>query len=183
MISLEEYKQRDTSFDENSFITKVNNIVIKYFSSITLNELKRVDHFVSDKVYEVGSRIAKEAEDSGNIHMFDEFNIRDSKIIRIEETNDAYFIYVNMSIRYMDYLMNKVSNVVTGGDNHSRVLHPMTMIFKKYKKATEQNLVRTCPTCGASLNTNDTGVCEYCHTVYDQEDHDWVLDDIQGFDY
>ena len=182
-MTLEEYRQRDTSFDEVTFITKVNNIVIKFFNSITLNELKKVDHFVADKVYETGCRIAKEAEDKGNIHMFDEVNIRSSSINNITEDGEAYYMYVSMNLLYMDYIMNKDTGNVVMGDNNNRTSHPMTMVFKKYKHATEQNLVRTCPTCGASLNTNNTGVCEYCHSVYDQEDHDWVLVDIQGFNY
>ena len=182
-MTIEEYKNYDKNFDNTAFITKVNNIVIKFFNSITLNELKRVDHFVSDSVYAVGERIAKDAESNGNVHMFDEFNIGSSNIYRIEQDSEFFYMYVNMTLKYMDYVMNKESGVVVKGNNQSRDSHIMTMIFKKSKKATEQNLVRTCPTCGASLNTNNTGVCEYCHTVYDQEDHDWVLDAIQGFNY
>ena len=182
-MTLQEFRERDNNFDETSFITKVNNIVVKFFNSITLNEVKKIDHFVSDKVFEIGNKLATDAETSGNIHMFDEFNIARSSISSIEESNDAYVIYVRMTLKYMDYVINKASGALLSGNNSFREPHEMTMVFKKYKGAREQNLVRTCPTCGASLNTNNTGICEYCHTVYNQEDHDWVLDDIQGFRY
>ena len=37
-MTLQEFRERDNNFDETSFITKVNNIVVKFFNSITLNE-------------------------------------------------------------------------------------------------------------------------------------------------
>ncbi len=171
----------DKDFDVDTFIAKINNIVIKYFNSITLNEMKKIDHFVSDKVYAMGEKLVQEADKNGNIQMFDEFNIRKSRINKIEVDNEAVYIYVDMNLLYMDYLINKASGIVVKGDNHTRVVHPMTMVFKKYKHAKEQVYVKTCPNCGASLNPNNTGICEYCHSVYDQEDHDWYLEDIIGF--
>ena len=182
-MTLQDFREYDHNFDETSFITKVNNIVIKFFNSITLNEIDKVDHFVADKVFETGKRIIKDAESKGCVHMFDEFNIRNSSINNINVTSDGYFIQVSMELLYMDYLIDKNTGSVVSGNNNMRTSHNMVMTFKKNRNATDQTLVRTCPTCGASLNTNNTGICEYCHTVYDQEDHDWVLEAIDGFNY
>lgn len=182
-MTVQEFKEYDHSFDGTNFITKVNNIIVKYFNSITLNEIDKVDHFVGDKVFETGKRIIKDAEDNGCVHMFDELNIRGTNINSIDMDENAYYIHVRTELLYMDYMLDKKTGKLVSGDNSKRTSHLMIMTFKKNRNATEQTLVRTCPTCGASLNTNNTGICEYCHTVYDQENHDWVLEEIAGFDY
>ena len=43
----------------------------------------------------------------------------------------------------------------------------------------KQGIVRKCPTCGASMNINNSGECEYCHSIYNQEDYDWVLTKLE----
>lgn len=178
----EEYKSTfDPSFDENVFITKANNIVIKYFNSITMRDIDKYDHFFADDLFNKGKEMIAEAEANGSIRMFDELNIRFSRINRIEYDDNFYYAYVNMNILYMDYFINKASGVVVKGDNHTRVPHQYIVVFAKSRTAKEQVLVKTCPTCGASLNPNSNGICEYCHTVYNQEDHDWVLLKIDGF--
>ena len=39
-------------------------------------------------------------------------------------------------------------------------------------------MAKVCPGCGAPVNVNSNGVCEYCGTVYNTEDYDWILIDI-----
>ena len=181
-MTVEEFKnQFDQSFDSSVFITKVNNIVVKYFNSITMREIDKYNHFFADKMFNLGKRIIDENEAKGFIRMFDEFNIHTSSIKNIEYRDDTFYVEVNMEVLYMDYYIDKDTGHVVDGNNKYRETHNYTMVFSKSRTAKEQVYVKTCPTCGASLNPNDNGICQYCHTVYNQEDHDWVLEDIIGF--
>ena len=45
--------------------------------------------------------------------------------------------------------------------------------------AMEQGITRKCPTCRAPLSVNTSGVCEYCGSIYNQEDYDWVLTKLE----
>ena len=36
-----------------------------------------------------------------------------------------------------------------------------------------------CPGCGANINANYSGKCEYCGTTYDTVKYDWILEDIR----
>ena len=136
----------------------------------------------ADKIFNLGKAIIDGAESMGCVRMFDEFNIRNSKIRDIEYKDDKFYAYVAMDVLYMDYYLSKTSGNVVDGNNQKRTAHTYTMVFSKERTAKEQILVKTCPNCGASLNTNETGICPYCHSVYNQEDHDWVLEDIIGFE-
>ena len=35
--------------------------------------------------------------------------------------------------------------------------------------------MRKCPTCGAIVDVNKNGKCEYCHTIFNLEKYDWVI--------
>ncbi len=181
-MTVEEYKnQFDQSFDSNVFIAKVNNLVVKYFNSITMRDIDKYDHFFADKMFNLAKSIIDINEKAGRIRMFDELNIRSSNIQSIEYKNNTFYANVAMQVLYMDYYIDEHSGNVVEGNNNNRIAHNYTMVFSKERTAKEQIYVKTCPTCGASLNPNDNGICQYCHTVYNQEDHDWVLEDIIGF--
>ena len=52
-------------FNEPLFMSKADNIFIKFFTAIMLDELKTVDHFVSDDVYEYGESIINYNKEHG----------------------------------------------------------------------------------------------------------------------
>ena len=111
--------------------------------------------------------------------MYDELNVKDSKILTIEDSNDKYVITVLLEARYMDYLMDIDTGKYISGHNDYRVQENYYLTFIKYKKASDQGIIKKCPGCGNSLSINTSGVCPYCKTIYDQENHDWVLDKIE----
>ena len=39
--------------------------------------------------------------------------------------------------------------------------------------------MKKCPSCGANIDSNNTGICSYCGTSYNLEDYDWILTDIK----
>ena len=53
------------------------------------------------------------------------------------------------------------------------------LTFVKKATAQKQGVVRKCPTCGAPLSVNTSGKCEYCGSIYNQEDYDWVLNELE----
>jgi predicted RNA-binding Zn-ribbon protein involved in translation (DUF1610 family) len=50
-------------------------------------------------------------------------------------------------------------------------------IRKDYK---ERKKVIKCPNCGANMDINHSGKCDYCGQTYNQEDYDWVLKSMES---
>ena len=50
-MTLAEFKKLDPSFNESMFITKVNNMFVKFFTDIMMDRLLEVKHFINDEVY------------------------------------------------------------------------------------------------------------------------------------
>ena len=56
-MTIKEFSQIDNTFNEASFLTKVNNIFIKCFTAIMKDRLDEVDHFIGDDVFTYGEEI------------------------------------------------------------------------------------------------------------------------------
>lgn len=174
-MNLEEFKTIDSTFNESMFITKVNNIFVKLFTAIMLDKLDEIKHFISEDVYEYSLDILNKVKQKGYRQMYDELNVKDSKIESIEVQEDVYVIKVYLQSRYMDYIINLEDGSIVSGDNTGRIQVNYLLTFKKKKDALKQGIIRKCPSCGASMNVNNIGVCEYCGSLYNQSDYDWVL--------
>lgn len=174
-MTVEEFRNIDSTFNESMFITKVNNIFVKLFTAIMLDKLDTVDHFINDEVYDAANNILNNVKSNGWRQMYDELNVKESKITNIEVNNDVYIINVYLQSRYMDYIINLGNGSLVSGNNSSRIQVDYNLTFTKKSNAMKQGIIRKCPGCGAPVNVNTSGICDYCGTSYNQEDYDWVL--------
>ena len=52
------------------------------------------------------------------------------------------------------------------------------LTFTKKCDATSQGIAKKCHACGAPMDVNNSGKCDYCGSIYKQEEHDWVLENL-----
>ena len=178
-MTLEDLIKKDKSFSESGFLAKADNTYIMILMAIMTEDLKRVDHKVGDELYQELTTKLQSSKEANEIQMYDELNVKDSYIIGIEETENYYEIKVQLISRYMDYQIDKTTRQYKSGNNQSRVEKTHILTFQKKKNTQVEGMSRTCPGCGASVNANSSGVCEYCGTVYNTEDYDWILMQIK----
>jgi len=168
----------DPTFTESSFKTKVDNIFVMLHMSLMTDNMKRVDHFISDNVYqEFNNRLAV-LNSNNERQMFDELNVKSTDIIKVDITEDKYIITVRLISRYMDYIIDKESANFKRGNNTSRVERENILVLEKKRSAKVQSVVRFCPNCGHPMDVNKSGYCEFCHRTCSQESYDWVLTSI-----
>lgn len=179
-MSIDEFAKIDTTFNEGEFLTKVNNVFIKLFSGIMFDELEDAKHFVSDDIYNKALSIVEENKKNGSIQMYDELNVKNSQITNIEVKDDVYRIDIYLQSRYMDYIMNLEDSSLISGDNTRRIQVDYKLTFTKKANAKTMGAVRRCPSCGAAINVNNSGKCEYCGTIFNLKDYDWVLTKLES---
>ena len=178
---LEELIKLDPTFTESNFKSKVDNIFVMLHMSVMKNDLKRVDHFISDNVYKDYERKLNILNNSNQRQMYDELNIKSTDIENVKITEDKYIITVKLISKYLDYIIDKVSEEFISGDNQERIEKTNILTFEKLRNAKIQDSVRFCPNCGHSMDINKSGVCEFCHSIYNQEKYDWVLTNIETY--
>ncbi len=174
-MTIDELVALDNTFNEAMFLTKVNNVFVKLFTAIMMDKLSEVDHFIGDDVYAYGEAILRPIRGTGKRQMYDELNVKTSRIRNIEVVDNNFVITVDVESRYMDYVLDLNTGDVVSGNDSRRIEVPYVLTFTKQMSASAQGVARKCPACGAPMNVNKTGKCEYCGCIYNQEDYDWVL--------
>ena len=174
---MNEILKYDPEFTESKFKTYVDNVFIQLHMAVVTKELENIKHFVSDEVYNKYQNKLDELNKKHLIQMYDEINVAQTDILSYKVDNENMIIEVNILSRYLDYLMDEDGNYVSG-DTDIRTEKNNHLIFIKKINYEKSKTVRKCPGCGASIDVNASGKCEYCGTIYNLEDKDWVLKSI-----
>ena len=165
--------------NETLIKTKIDNIFVKLYTGMTLENLRDVKHFLSEDVYEKYASILEENKKKNQKQIYDEINVKNSRIVAIEEQEEKQVVHIELISRYMDYLLDNSTGKIISGTDQRRVEKRNHIILEKKSNVKEINGVRKCPSCGASMSINKTGVCEFCHQVYPLEDYDFVVTSIE----
>lgn len=172
---IENIVKSDSAFNEAVFKSYVDNMFVKIFTAVMLDELESVKHFMSEDVYlQFQGKLDKLNRDNLR-QMYDELNVKSTSIIDFQVIDGNYVIGVKLTSRYMDYLLNKDSGEFVRGNNQSRVERDYILTLTKKSTFLTQGMVRKCPGCGASISVNTSGVCEYCGAVYNLGDYEYIL--------
>ena len=175
---MDELINLDSTFTESSFKTKVDNIFVMLYMSLMTDNMKRVDHFISDEVFKIYNNKLQELNNNNEIEMFDELNVKSTEIIDVKITDEKYIITVKLTSRYMDYIIDKTTRKYKRGNNESRIEKVNILTFEKKRNTKVQGIVRYCQNCGHPMDVNKSGHCDYCGSTYNQEAYDWVLTNI-----
>lgn len=168
----------DPSFTEETFKSKVNNIFVLLYSSVMNKDIKRVDHFISDDIFNEYSLKIEKLKNNNHIQMYDQLNVKSTKIKNVDISDEKIVITVELISRALDYIMDSNGNIIKGNDKN-RIELEHILILEKTRNAKQQAIARKCPSCGANMDVNYSGECEYCGSIYNNEDYDWILTSIK----
>lgn len=171
--------REDSTFSEAKFKSKVDNVFIKLYTGVMKQDLENIRHFLSDEVYEKYSSKIRELQAANQIQVYDELNVSNTNITKIEELEDRFEISVSLLTKYLDYRIAKDTRKYISGNRDVREEKYVSLKFSKIKNAKALGNARKCTGCGANIDLNKNGVCEYCGSVYVLRDYDWVLEEIK----
>lgn len=177
MSVLENLIKEDKNFSEAKFKAKVDNIFIQLYMAVMKQDLQKVKHFLSDEVYAKYFEKIANLQNKNRIQMYGELNVSDTNIVDVREFDDRFEIEVSLLTKHLDYIIDKSSKKFISGDCDVRVEKRVRLVFSKIKNAKVMGLARSCNGCGANMDLNKSGVCEYCGSVYELKEYDWVLID------
>lgn len=162
-------------FNEAMFITKVDNIFVKLYTCIMKQDLSDVKHFISDELELYYENLINELKNKGHRQMYDELNVKNTRILKRVIENGFEKVTVELTSRYMDYIIDVNTLDTISGVDDRRVEKINILEFEKKENTKKIGIVRICPGCGTSIGVNASGKCPYCDTIFNQEDYDYVL--------
>lgn len=157
--------------------SKFSNIFIMLVLGIQTGDLDNVKHFLSDEIYNKYKTMIDEDKRRNEMHCFDEANVKNISIQSRAIEGEYEVVEVFITSRYMNYFINLDTGKTVRGVDNRREENTHTLIFKKRTDAVKGAVVK-CAGCGANLDVNFTGKCEYCGTIHSAEKYDYILTSI-----
>lgn len=164
----------DTNFSEGMFITNIDNMFIQILSSMMHKSIDDIRHFVNDEIFSNLNSRVEYLKNNKYIQFYDELNVKNTEILEVIETENSFQINVKLNARYMDYILDSSAKIIKGQDK-SRIEVPYYLTFEKNKVFKELGEARMCQGCGASMNINHSGKCNYCGTIFNLDERNWIL--------
>ena len=127
---MDEILKYDTEFTESKFKSFVDNVFIQIHLAIMMQEPEKIKHFVSENIYQEIVQKVENLKQRNAIQMYDEINVKQTTILQKEVKDDFMEIEVNITSRYMDYLMDEDGKLISG-INTDRVEKENYLIFRK----------------------------------------------------
>ena len=161
--------------NEELLISKFQHIFIMLHHAIMMNDIKRVKHFLSDELFQKYSLFLQNLTVQHERQMYDELNVKSSRILQVETTSNEKRITVEIISRYMDYIVDKDTMQYKRGVNTHRVEKRNILVFEKKLGIEENSNTVSCCNCGAPLDIHYTGVCSYCKETTSRKNCDYIL--------
>ena len=108
-------------FNEAMFKTKVDNIFVKLYTCITKGNLTDVKHFISKDLEDNFQNKINEISSHNQRQIYDEINVKNTRIIDRVVTEEKEIIKVEIISRYMDYIIDLDTGDTIRGDDTRRI--------------------------------------------------------------
>lgn len=166
-------KQIIPGFERETFIQEAFNIYQSVQKAWMNFDLESVRDVLTDEIYNMYTSQLMTLKVKHEKNIMGDFNLIDAKITGCEVINNNATITTVMTIDFYDYIINEETKAVLRGRDDQKMMITYEMTFTK--KLQDIQATNVCPNCGAPIEFNTSGVCEYCDSVIVNENAKWVL--------
>lgn len=151
---------------------KIENMYIMLLYSIMKEDIDRVRQHLSDELVEYYRQVIENNISKNIVQKYGELNVSSVDITNIK--NDV--ISAKIVVKYIDYRIDRTTRKFKEGEKE-RSTHIINLKIR-YHEHNKDSIYR-CPSCGAILNVNLTGVCSYCDEPLEDEESVYVIESIE----
>ncbi len=175
-----EFEQHNPSFSWGDFQNRVRLIFTELQTAWTTLEWERARPHETDNIFQMHQYWIEAYKRQGMRNVLDKFAISAMQPVKISA--DAFYnsITVRIWAEGFDYTVDREGRVVSGSKNTMRRWSEYwTFIRNRQAKPLEKRGDLNCPNCGAPLQVNASGICEFCGGKITSGEFDWVLSRIE----
>lgn len=171
---MEENALYEGEYTESRLKGYIDNLFIQVCLAITLKDLERVKHFLSEEIYRRLEEQLVVLNKKEYTQMYDELNVASTTILNKRMEEDTLVVEVELISKALDYILDKEGKIVSG-NNQTRKCVKNHLILTKKRNLKEKESVTKCSGCGANMDINHNGKCLYCGTIYQLEEENYIL--------
>jgi len=173
-------KQADPNFNEQVFKDKAQNAFFKIQEAWEKQDLKIARPFVSDAIMQRYSTQISDMQSRGEKNVLENIVIGKMDIVDINSDEKFNYIKVRIDASCADYTVDSEGKMIRGAKTPTNFVEDWTFIRTAGSVTHSEKELKDnkCPNCGAPLEVNATGQCNYCSAVVSSGQYDWVLSQI-----
>ena len=172
MQAINEIKKHLPDFDVNKFLSNGYNIYMRIEEAWMNFELDKVRDVITDEMFNMYESQLTSMEMKGEQNIMEDFKLLNSAITNASLQNNMLQVTTRYIIEFYDYIVKKDTKQVVRGNSNTkiRMVYEMTFIEKLEKTKLDK-----CPNCGAPIEMNSAGICEYCNSKLVDDNTEWVM--------
>lgn len=179
-----EYEKLDPAFNEVNFKEDISNIYVRMQNCWTAGDISPVRFFFTDALYNQFNIQLQDIKNAGRTNYVDRIAVLNVEVKGWYQDGEDDNMVVGVKTRIVDYTKdNKTGEIISGSDKRE--------LFMEYEWILQRPTGRTslkrtglntinCPHCNAPIEINQSAKCEYCGTIVQSGDHDWVISQIKA---
>ena len=178
-ISVEEANSVISNFDIKEF----NHEAYKIFYDVQIAwmnfDYDKLRELLTDELYNSYIMQLENLKLKNSQNVMNGFELVEMKLISLKEQNEYYIAKIVLEVKFCDCVKSTVNNRVLRGNAIVKVDNTYILTFVKSKEDQKEEI---CPCCGAPVEGNVSGVCEYCKSKLVNKTHDWVMSKKEKID-
>ena len=182
--NLEKLYKRDPNFREDILKEKIARVYVEMQNAWQEQKWDPMRAYLSPQLYTMLENQLRELISSGRKNIIKDISVLNVELFDYEEDDDTQHLYVMVETRVIDYTIDNYNNVVSGDPNKEvfmgygyHLVRPLNATAPQVNGEIKQ---MKCPSCGAPIDINRSAKCEYCGTIIEAKDYDWVISNIEG---
>lgn len=170
-LSNEEIFALDANLNLEEFKTTAFNIY-KDIQIAWMNfDLDSIKNLISDEIYNMYTMQLDTLKIKGQQNIMSDIELHEFYITNITFENNVETIETIMTVECYDYIVDNNKKVIRGNKNN-KMIYTYNITFTKY---TIDKVIKYCPNCGAEIDINSTGKCDYCASTIINKEAKWVM--------
>lgn len=170
---IDKIKKVIPDFNEKKFLKNGYDMFLKIENAWMNLDMEDVHNLITDEMFNMYDSQLDMMKVKNEQNIMSDFVLKDSAITGFLEQNDTIEIKTQYIIEFYDYIIDKDSKKVTSGNKSRKVRMHYEFTFIKNKD--ENSKIDVCPCCGAKVDVNSAGTCEYCGSKIIGNNSNWVM--------
>ncbi len=179
---LEELKKKDPNFSKQQFEDLASTAFFKIQDAWSRREMSLAQAFVSPSLLGRFSAQLDGFKREGKINKIDKLAVGSVEIAEIAHDGGNDYVTVQIKASAADYVIDeRTKQIVSGSTNVTPFTEYWTFLRSdavKTSAGSAELVSKHCPNCGAPMNVNAVGKCEYCGSELTSGAFSWVLSEI-----
>ena len=177
-------KQADPAFDYEGFERRAAQAFMALQQAWQARDLDSARAFMSPGLYFSWSAQVKQLIELHKINRLDGLRIDEMEAVRVIHGKAFDDLTVRITATCADYEVDERSGrIIFGSRAPSTFSEYWTFQRSVNARTTDKHAVdKVCPNCGAPLQINEIGECQFCHAAVTSGQFDWVLSRIEQED-